>query len=79
MFTPIAVSRTILGDEVGDPAASLQLLDEWQAELDACYAGNPRHPVFVALAETVRKFDIPQTAFCGSADCISSGSDHYAL
>ncbi len=52
-----------LGDEVGDPAASLQLLDEWHAELDACYAGNPRHPVFVALAETVRKFDIPQEPF----------------
>ena len=52
-----------LGDEVGDPAASLQLLDEWQAELDACYAGNPRHPVFVALAQTVRKFDIPQEPF----------------
>ena len=38
-----------LGDEVGDPEASLQLLDEWETELDACYAGNPRHPVFVAL------------------------------
>jgi squalene synthase HpnC len=52
-----------LGDEVGDPDASLQLLDEWQAELDACYAGSPRHPVFVALAETVRKFDIPRQPF----------------
>jgi squalene synthase HpnC len=52
-----------LGDEVGDPQASLQLLDEWEAELDACYAGNPRHPVFVALAETVRKFDIPRQPF----------------
>ncbi len=30
-----------LGDEVGDPAASLRLLDEWQAELDACYDGQP--------------------------------------
>src|ERR1041385_8584862 len=29
-----------LGDEVGDPAASLQLLDEWQSELDACYVGS---------------------------------------
>src|ERR1700690_3895921 len=45
-----------LGDEVGDPQASLGLLDQWQAELDACYAGNPRHPVFVALEETVREF-----------------------
>ena len=52
-----------LGDEVGDPKASLQLLDEWQAELDACYEGGPRHPVFVALAATVREFDIPRQPF----------------
>ena len=52
-----------LGDEVGDPKAALALLDEWQAELDACYAGNPRHPVFVALAETVKKFEIPKHEF----------------
>ena len=52
-----------LGDEVGDPEASLQLLDEWEAELDACYAGSPRHPVFVALASTVREFDIPRQPF----------------
>jgi squalene synthase HpnC len=52
-----------LGDEVGDPSASLRLLDEWEAELDACYAGHPRHPVFVALAETVRTFDIPKHEF----------------
>ncbi|MGO9123426.1 MAG: squalene synthase HpnC [Terriglobales bacterium] len=52
-----------LGDEVGDPAASLELLDQWQAELDACYSGNPRHPVFVALADTVRRFDIPKQTF----------------
>ncbi|MFZ1928795.1 MAG: squalene synthase HpnC [Candidatus Sulfotelmatobacter sp.] len=52
-----------LGDEVGDPAAALVLLDQWQAELDACYNGNPRHPVFVALAETVKKFSIPKHEF----------------
>src|SRR5271166_4393399 len=52
-----------LGDEVGDATAALELLDEWQKELDACYQGNPRHPVFVALAETVRKFDIPRHEF----------------
>jgi squalene synthase HpnC len=52
-----------LGDEVGDPAASLALLDQWQAELDACYQGAPRHPVFVALTETVKKFNIPQHEF----------------
>lgn len=52
-----------LGDEVGDPDASLEMLDQWQSELDACYSGSPRHPVFVALQETVRKFDIPQQPF----------------
>ncbi len=52
-----------LGDEVGDPAASLELLHEWQRELDACYEGNPKHPVFVALAETVRLHDIPKHEF----------------
>jgi len=52
-----------LGDEVGNPNASLQLLDQWQAELDACYAASPRHPVFVALAETVRRFNIPKQPF----------------
>ncbi len=52
-----------LGDEVGNPAASLQLLDQWEAELNACYAGAPRHPVFVALAETVRACDIPKQPF----------------
>jgi len=52
-----------LGDEVGDTAASLQLLDQWETELNACYGGHPRHPVFVALAETVRKFEIPTHEF----------------
>jgi squalene synthase HpnC len=52
-----------LGDETGDREASLQLLDEWQCELDACYDGHPRHPVFVALAGTVREFNIPKQTF----------------
>jgi len=52
-----------LGDEVGNPTASLQLLDEWESELNACYEGRPRHPVFVALTETVRKFEIPKHEF----------------
>ncbi|HVO81351.1 MAG TPA: squalene synthase HpnC [Terriglobales bacterium] len=52
-----------LGDEVGDPRASLALLDQWEAELNACYDGAPRHPVFVALAETVRTCAIPKQPF----------------
>ena len=52
-----------LGDEVGDAALSLRLLDEWETELNACYEGSPRHPVFVALAGTVREFGIPKQEF----------------
>jgi squalene synthase HpnC len=52
-----------LGDEVGDRSVALRLLEEWEQELNACYHGNPRHPVFVALAETVVKFEIPKQTF----------------
>jgi squalene synthase HpnC len=52
-----------LGDEVGDRDASLALLDLWGAELDACYRGEVRHPVFVALAETIRACEIPKEPF----------------
>ena len=52
-----------LGDEVGDARASLELLDQWQRELDCCYESAPKHPVFVALAETVRQFEIPKHEF----------------
>lgn len=52
-----------LGDEVPDHDAALALLDQWGEELDACYRGEVRHPVFVALAETIRACDIPKEPF----------------
>ncbi len=52
-----------LGDEVPDPAAALALLNLWGGELDACYEGRARHPVFVALAETIRACSIPKEPF----------------
>ncbi|MFO1092721.1 MAG: squalene synthase HpnC [Planctomycetaceae bacterium] len=58
-----------LGDEVGDRERSLELLGWWREELTACYAGRPRHPVFVALAPTIERFGIPQQPF---ADLISA-------
>jgi len=48
-----------LGDEVGDPARSLELLDWWKGELRAMYGGEARHPVMVVLAGTVAEFAIP--------------------
>ncbi|HEY3704191.1 MAG TPA: squalene synthase HpnC [Terracidiphilus sp.] len=52
-----------LGDEVPDRAAAVALLDLWGRELDACYEGRARHPVFVALAETIRACGIPKKPF----------------
>lgn len=52
-----------LGDEVPDPQRALELLDWWDGELRACYAGRPSHPVFVALAETICACDLPITPF----------------
>jgi len=48
-----------LADEARDPEEASRLLDWWGDELDSCFAGTARHPVFVALAETIREFDIP--------------------
>ncbi len=52
-----------LGDEVPNASRALELLDWWERELVGCYAGRPLHPVFVALAETVRACDIPIDPF----------------
>jgi squalene synthase HpnC len=49
-----------LADERITAAEPLMLLDWWERELDAAYAGEARHPVFVALAETIREFDLPR-------------------
>jgi squalene synthase HpnC len=52
-----------LGDEIPDAERALELLDWWERELDACYEGNPSHPVFVALRETIVAKDIPKQPF----------------
>ncbi len=48
-----------LADCSGDPGRSLELLDWWEGQLRECCEGESRHPVFVALAETIRRFEIP--------------------
>ncbi len=52
-----------LGDEVGDPARSVELLAWWRGELRAMYRGLATHPVMVALAPTVAEFAIPIDPF----------------
>ncbi|MEO0514926.1 MAG: squalene synthase HpnC [Planctomycetota bacterium] len=60
-----------LGDAPGiaeDPERALDLLGWWREELAACFAGRPRHPVFVALAPTIDKHDLPQRPFADLID-----------
>ncbi len=52
-----------LGDEIPVRERALELLDWWERELDACYEGRARHPVFVALRETIVAKDVPKQPF----------------
>src|SRR5579872_2305183 len=52
-----------LGDEIGDRAESLRLLEWWRGELDGLYVGRASHPVFVALGPTVKQYGIPRQPF----------------
>ncbi|MHC4990034.1 MAG: squalene synthase HpnC [Planctomycetota bacterium] len=52
-----------LGDETGDPDRALELLAWWRQELEDCYEGQPRHPVFVALRPTIERHDLPMEPF----------------
>lgn len=52
-----------LGDETGGGAESLRLLAWWRSELVRCYEGVPRHPVMIALQQTIRRFQIPAEPF----------------
>jgi len=57
-----------LGDEIGDRARSLELLEWWRGGLDAMYAGRATHPVFTALAGTVERYGIPRAPFADLID-----------
>jgi len=52
-----------LADETGDPRRADSLLAWWAVQLHDCFDGRATHPVFVALAETVRQYDLPKEPF----------------
>ena len=58
-----------LADE-GDQSSEVRAeeLDAWQRELDLCYAGSPTHPITIALADALRHFPIPKSAFIALID-----------
>lgn len=54
-------SRPVAEESLVD--SKTRRLDDWQRELDACYAGAPTHPITIALADALRHFTIPKSAF----------------
>ena len=52
-----------IADEPGAARDPERLLARWRAELDGVYVGRPRHPIGVALADTVERFHIPREHF----------------
>ena len=61
--TPIAAGPTTWPTRPATRKRSLALLDWWEQHLHACYRGQTFHPVFIALAATIGKFDIPPDPF----------------
>lgn len=43
-------------------------LDDWQAELERCYGGEPTHAITIALADALEHFAIPKPAFIALID-----------
>jgi 15-cis-phytoene synthase len=50
-------------DESSPGTAPAERLKAWRAELDACFRGEPRHPVTRRLVEVLGSFPIPQSYF----------------
>jgi hydroxysqualene synthase len=66
-FARIADDFADEGYETGEltEAGRLAALDDWGQKLEDCYEGRADHPVFVALAETVRELRLPIQLFRG--------------
>jgi hydroxysqualene synthase len=69
VYSIYAFARTAddIADEGYDTPLSqrerLAALDDWGRQLEACYRGEARHPIFVALAETVKELQLPAELF----------------
>ena len=61
MYAIYAYAR--MADDFADEHHDRAMLDEWERQLDLAYDGTSRHPVFIALADTVRRFEIPREPF----------------
>ncbi len=63
-------------DECHELEVARQKLQWWQHEISSTYAGNPQHPVTRALAEPIRKYNLPQEHFQEIIDGMEMDLDH---
>lgn len=65
IFAVYAYCRDIddIADGDADPATKHTRLTAWRDEIERLYAGTPTHPISQALAEPVRRFDLPKAEF----------------
>jgi len=61
MYAIYAYAR--IADDFADELHDLGKLNDWERELDYACAGAPRHPVMVALADTIERFNLPAQPF----------------
>ncbi len=50
-------------DNIESPDAARKELDQWRSELEACYAGNPQHPITEAMQTVIEQFNMPKEYF----------------
>ena len=64
-FVQVIYAFSRMADDMADEqvrpvAERLADLDIWEDNLNRCYQGDAHHPVFIALADTVSRLDIPK-------------------
>jgi phytoene synthase len=52
-----------VGEESADRERRLALLADWRQKLNDCVTGKADHPVFIALADSIRKYDLSPEHF----------------
>lgn len=62
------VADDIADEDTKSSSRRVDELNQWQRELDACYAGSPTHPITIALADALEHFAIPKSAFIALID-----------
>lgn len=70
MFAIYAFGREVddVADDLAPESVKLRELDEWRADVERLYAGDPRKPTNRALLEPIERFPIPKEEFLALID-----------